>query len=245
MQTIALAIFSLALISTTLVSKNISRITFSLLKINEILTPQAVPFTYVAKAKADNNILNMLAESNMLSGSAEPEITIECFNHFIPILNQISTNFSVQYEQCVTVATQAEANLSTSAAQNRATFVNETSAICSAFTSCNSDSDNLNFFDCYATAVRLLENYNSFLYCLKYSSFNQASTDVNEIYNLSKDAANAAISLKGGLQLITDTEQICTNNAQLAYAAQTSETYKELKACFVNGLSAASTVTAN
>ncbi|XP_014102827.3 uncharacterized protein [Bactrocera oleae] len=193
MQTIALAIFSLALISTTL----------------------AVPFTYVAKAKADNNILNMLAESNMLSGSAEPEITIECFNHFIPILNQISTNFSVQYEQCVTVATQAEANLSTSAAQNRATFVNETSAICSAFTSCNSDSDNLNFFDCYATA---------------------ASTDVNEIYNLSKDAANAAISLKGGLQLITDTEEICTNNAQLAYAAQTSETYKELNACFVNGL---------
>nr|XP_014102827.2 uncharacterized protein LOC106627286 [Bactrocera oleae] len=193
MQTIALAIFSLALIGTTL----------------------AVPFTYVAKAKADNNILNMLAESNMLSGSAEPEITIECFNHFIPILNQISTNFSVQYEQCVTVATQAEANLSTSAAQNRATFVNETSAICSAFTSCNSDSDNLNFFDCYATA---------------------ASTDVNEIYNLSKDAANAAISLKGGLQLITDTEEICTNNAQLAYAAQTSETYKELNACFVNGL---------
>lgn len=202
MQTIALAIFSLALIGTTL----------------------AVPFTYVAKAKADNNILNMLAESNMMSGSAEPEITIECFNYFMPILNQISTNFSVQYEQCVTVATQAEANLSTSAAQNRATFVNETSAICSAFTSCNSESDNLNFFDCYATA---------------------ASTDVNEIYNLSKDAANAAISLKGGLQLITDTEQICTNNAQLAYAAQTSETYKELKACFVNGLSAASTVTAN
>ncbi|XP_018784381.1 PREDICTED: protein TsetseEP-like [Bactrocera latifrons] len=202
MQTATLAIFTLAFIGTTV----------------------AGPSTSVPRAKADNAILNLLAESNLLGYSADPAITTNCFNHFMPILNQISTNFSLQYEQCVTVATQATANLTTTAAQGRATFVNETTAICSALTSCHSDTDNLDFFNCYAAA---------------------ASADVNEIDNLSTDASNAAISLKGGLQQIKDTEKICTNSAQLTYAEQTSETYKELNACFVNGLPAASTVAAN
>ncbi|XP_039955846.1 protein TsetseEP-like [Bactrocera tryoni] len=202
MQPATLAIFALALIGTTV----------------------AGPHTSVARAKADNAILNLLAESNLLGSAADPAITTECFNHFMPILNQISTNFSLQYEQCVSLATQATANLTTSAAQGRATFVNETTAMCSAFTSCNSDSDNLDFFNCYAAA---------------------ASADVNEIYNLSADASNAAISLKGELQQIKNTEKICTNNAQLTYTEQTSETYKELNACFVNGLPIATTVADN
>ncbi|XP_011181443.2 uncharacterized protein LOC105211618 isoform X2 [Zeugodacus cucurbitae] len=202
MQTSAITIISLALIGATV----------------------AAPSASVVKARADNGILNLLAQSNLLGSSTDPDITTECFNHFMPILNQITTNFSVQYEQCVTVASQAAANLSAMAARNRADFVNESSAICSAFTSCNSNTDNLDFFNCYAST---------------------ASADINEIYNLSTDSSNAAISLKGGLQQIKDTEDICTNNAQSTYTEQTSETYSELYACFANGLPAGTTVSAS
>ncbi|XP_011181441.2 uncharacterized protein LOC105211617 [Zeugodacus cucurbitae] len=195
--------------------------TFTILSLALIGAAVAVPVTSVAKARADNSILNLLAQSNLLGSSADPEITTECFNHFMPILNQISTNFSVQYEQCVTVASQAVGNLSAKAAQKRVAFVDETSAFCSAFTSCHSDTDNLDFFNCYAVA---------------------ASTDINEIYNLSTDASNAAISLKGGLQQIKDTEDVCTNTAQSTFTEQTSETYRQLNECFVNGLSVATTV---
>ncbi|XP_011181446.2 uncharacterized protein LOC105211620 [Zeugodacus cucurbitae] len=198
--------------------------TSTILSLALISAAVAVPVASIAKARADNGILNLLAQSNLLGSSADPDITAECFNHFSPILNQISTNFSVQYEQCVTVASQAAANLSAKAAQNRVAFVNETSAICSAFTSCHSDTANLDFFNCYATA---------------------ASTDINEIYNLSTDASNAAISLKGGLQQIKDTEDICTNTAQSTYTEKTSETFKELNECFVNGLPTASTIAIN
>ncbi|XP_054089904.1 uncharacterized protein LOC105211618 isoform X3 [Zeugodacus cucurbitae] len=202
MQTSAITIISLALIGATV----------------------AIPVASIAKARADNGILNLLAQSNLLGSSADPDITTECFNHFMPILNEISTNFSVEYEQCVTVASQAAANLSAKAAQNRADFVKETSAICSAFSSCHSDTDNLDFFNCYATA---------------------ASTDINEIYNLSDNASNAAISLKGGLQQIKDTEDICTNTAQCTYTEKTSETFRQLYACFGNGLPADTTVSAS
>ncbi|XP_011181440.1 uncharacterized protein LOC105211616 [Zeugodacus cucurbitae] len=202
MQASAITILSLALIGVTL----------------------AAPRSSVVKAHADNGILNLLAQSNLLGSSGDPEITTECFNHFMPILNEISTNFSVEYEQCVNVATQASANLSAEAALNRATFMKETSAICSDFTSCHSDTDNLDFFNCYATA---------------------ASADINEIYNLSTDASNAAISLEGGLQQIKDTENICTNTAQSTYTEKTSETYREMNECFINGLPSASTIAIN
>lgn len=77
----------------------------------------------------------------------------------MPLLNQITLNFSVQYELCVTVASQAITKLSASAAQNRANFVNETTNICSAFTSCNSENNNLDFLNCYAIAVSIFEQY--------------------------------------------------------------------------------------
>lgn len=51
--------------------------------------------------------------------------------------------------------------------------------------------------------------------------------------------------MKGGLQQIKYTEQICKNEAQQAYSTQTSKTYKELYACFANGLPIASTIKAS
>lgn len=95
----------------------------------------------------------MLAEANAMSGAADPTITTECFNYYMPIINQISLNFSAQYEQCVTVATQAATNLTATAAVNRVAFVNQTTNICNAFTTCNSDNDTLDFFNCYVTTV--------------------------------------------------------------------------------------------
>ncbi|CAD7015129.1 unnamed protein product [Ceratitis capitata] len=153
----------------------------------------ATPLAPVAKINADNGVLNMLAEANALGGSADPEITTECFNYYMPILNQLSTNFSVQYEQCVSVATKATANLTASAAQSRLSLVNETDAICNSFTACNSDNDTLDFFNCYASA---------------------SSADILEVYTLSDSASNAAIALKGGLEQIKNVENSCTNNAQ-------------------------------
>ncbi|MBH0213536.1 DUF725 domain-containing protein, partial [Listeria monocytogenes] len=99
-----------------------------------------------------------------MNGTADPAVTTECFNYYMPIINKISANFSTQYEQCVTVATQASANLTATAAQNRVAFVNQTASICSAFTTCNSDNDTLDFFNCYVTA---------------------ASADILDIYTLS------------------------------------------------------------
>ncbi|XP_011181447.1 protein TsetseEP [Zeugodacus cucurbitae] len=202
MQTVALTCFCLALIGAA----------------------AATPLGPVAKANADNGVLRMLAEANALGGAADPAVTTECFNYYMPIINQISSNFSVQYEQCVTVANQAAANLSAIAAQNRDTFVNQTAAICNAFTTCNSDNDTLDFFNCYVSA---------------------SSSDVLEIYTLSDSASNAALSLRGGLQQISDKEASCTSAAQYTYTSQTSETYKELYACFANGLPGTSTASAS
>lgn len=95
----------------------------------------------------------MLAETNALAGASDPAGTTECFDYYMPIINQISLNFSTQYEQCVSVATQAATNLSATAAQNRDSFVNQTATICNAFTTCNSDNDTMDFFNCYVTAV--------------------------------------------------------------------------------------------
>ncbi|XP_039957955.1 protein TsetseEP-like [Bactrocera tryoni] len=179
----------------------------------------AIPFGVDVRS-ADHGVLRLLAEANAMGGAADPTVTTECFNYYMPIINQISANFSTQYEQCVTVATQASANLTATAAQNRVAFVNQTASICSAFTTCNSDNDTLDFFNCYVTA---------------------SSADILDIYTLSDSASTAALSLKSGLQMISDTETSCTSAAQRTYTTQTAETYKELYACFVSGLPGSTT----
>ncbi|XP_050324595.1 uncharacterized protein LOC126755913 [Bactrocera neohumeralis] len=184
-----------------------------------VSTTAVLPFA-VAKAEADEDVIYLLGQNTVLGGSADPEITSQCFTYYMPILNQISLNFSMQYELCVTAASQAATKLSASAAQNRAILVNETTTICNAFASCNNESNILDFLSCYATA---------------------ASADIHEFFNISTNASNAAVSLKSGLQQISDTEQICQNKAQQTYSSQAMKTYKELYACFANGLPTAST----
>ncbi|XP_036332404.1 threonine-rich protein-like [Rhagoletis pomonella] len=183
----------------------------------------ASPLASVAKAKADNHILNMLAEANAMSSIADPELTTECFNYYLPIFDEISTNYSLQYKQCITTADEASNNLTAKAAANRSTFVNQTTAICSAFTACDSDNDTMDFFACYVTA---------------------STADVSSIYALSDSASNAAFALKAGLQQIKNTEDLCTSDAQHTYVMDTSTTYEELNACFVNGLPASTTTEA-
>ncbi|XP_004520861.1 uncharacterized protein LOC101449327 [Ceratitis capitata] len=184
----------------------------------------AVPLSASDKATADNGILNLLVQTNALGGNANSEITTECFNYYMPILNQISLNFSVQYEQCIGIADQAAARLSSTAAKHRARYVNETAATCNTFTLCNSKRDTLDFFNCYATA---------------------ATADINKFNNLSDNASNVAISLKTGLQQIEFAKDICTSGAQHTYTMRTSENYKELYACFANGLPKTSTPSTN
>ncbi|XP_054737722.1 uncharacterized protein LOC129244131 [Anastrepha obliqua] len=175
----------------------------------------ANPLIAFVKAHADNHILNKLAATNSLSASSNPEYTSECFSYYLPILNQISNNFSVQYQQCITKADTSTANLTARAAENRVSFVNNTAAICSAFTTCNRDNDTMDFFNCYATA---------------------SSADVTAIYSLSDSVSNAAFSFKTGLQEIKNTEDLCTHDVEHTYVVQTSETYEELNECMLYGL---------
>lgn len=127
-------------------------------------TFQAVPSYAVAKAQADEDIIYLLDQNTLIGGTADPEITSQCFSYYMPLLIQVSVNFSLQYEQCVTTASQTTAKLFATAAQNRAAFVNETTSICNAFTSCKCESSSLDFLNCYATAVSVLAAYNSILY---------------------------------------------------------------------------------
>ncbi|CAD7015128.1 unnamed protein product [Ceratitis capitata] len=196
MHTIALIIISLAFIGTAYA---------------------VLPFP-IAKAEADEDIFILVSANKVFGDAANLSMTALCFNHYMPVLKQISVNFSEQYVQCVDVATKTMANLNATAVQQRAALFNGTTSLCSALTVCNNYGNMLDSLECYGVAL---------------------SADINISNNLSFNASTAAITLKSGLTKVADQKKTCTNDAQLSYNTKTLKTFEELNACLANGLSAA------
>jgi len=81
-------------------------------------------------------------------------MTTQCFNIYMPMLNQVAATFSSSYQDCITTANAQIANLTAQAEQQQKTYQSDVSTLCSAFTACDSNNDTANFFNCYANAVR-------------------------------------------------------------------------------------------
>ncbi|XP_030385207.1 papilin-like [Scaptodrosophila lebanonensis] len=181
---------------------------------------QAKPNSSVVSASVQNAMKQYLLQQRDFDVNLDPDVTSECFQLYLPMLNEVAASFSSQYQQCIAVANEEIANITSQAASNQQLYKQEVTSICSAFTSCDSDNDTVAFFNCYAAA---------------------AQSDVSVIYDISTNAASTANSLSQGIQAIQDTEYQCTNTTESNYVRDTAATYDLLDSCLKNGLPTTST----
>ncbi|XP_017010128.2 uncharacterized protein [Drosophila takahashii] len=184
----------------------------SVLILASVLAVQAAPNTQI------QNALNQyLVHARNLDTIVSEDVTTQCFNLYMPMLNEVAATFSSSYQGCISTANAQTANLTGQADQQQKTYQSEVSSLCSAFTSCDSNNDTTNFFNCYA---------------------NTAQNDITVIYDLASQAASSANSLTSGIQAIQNTEYLCTNATQNAYVRDTAATYDLLDSCLKYGVPA-------
>ncbi|KAH8400692.1 hypothetical protein KR009_000387 [Drosophila setifemur] len=148
------------------------------------------------------------------------DVTTECFSLYLPMLNEVAASFSSSYQDCISTANAATANLTAEATQQQKIYQQEVSTLCSAFSTCDADNDTTTFFNCYASA---------------------AEGDVSVIYDIATNAASSASSLSSGIKAIQDTEYQCTNTTESNYVRDTAATYDLLDSCLKNGVPTTST----
>ncbi|XP_017077685.1 uncharacterized protein LOC108112366 [Drosophila eugracilis] len=172
-----------------------------------------------ANAKPNNQIQNALDQylvhARTLDTIVSEDVTTQCFNLYMPMLNDLAATFSSSYQECISIANAQTTNLTTQADQQQKTYQSEVSTLCSAFAACDSNNDTTNFFNCYASA---------------------AENDISVIYNLSSNAASSASSLALGIQSIQTQEYLCTNTTQNNYVRDTAATYDLLDSCLKYGV---------
>ncbi|XP_016985958.1 uncharacterized protein LOC108049328 [Drosophila rhopaloa] len=163
-----------------------------------------------------------LVHARDLDTIAAEDVTTQCFNLYLPKLNEVAATFSSSYQGCISAANAQTANLTAQADKQQKIYQSEVSSLCSAFTACdsNSDNDTTTFFNCYASA---------------------AQSDVSVIYDISTNAASSANSLLTGIKAIQDTEYQCTNATENQYVLDTANTYDLLDNCLKNGVPTSTT----
>ncbi|EDW48389.1 uncharacterized protein LOC6609719 [Drosophila sechellia] len=182
----------------------------TVLIIASVLAANAKPNTQVQSA-----LDQYLVHARNLDTFVSEDMTTQCFNLYMPMLNQVAATFSSSYQDCITTANAQTANLTAQAEQQQKTYQSDVLTLCSAFTACDNNTDTANFFNCYVNA---------------------ADNDVSVIYNLASNAASSATSLSSGIQAIQATEYQCTNTTQNNYVRDTAATYDLLDNCLKNGV---------
>ncbi|XP_016928225.2 protein TsetseEP [Drosophila suzukii] len=188
----------------------------SVLILASILAANAKPNMQIQSA-LDQYLVHARSLDNIVS----EDVTTQCFNLYMPLLNEVAATFSSSYQGCISTANAQTANLTAQADQQQKIYQSEVSSLCSAFTSCDSDNDTTSFFNCYASA---------------------AQSDVSVIYDLASNAAGSASSLTLGIQAIQDTEYQCTNATENNYVRDTAATYDLLNNCLKYGVPTTTTV---
>ncbi|KAH8384192.1 hypothetical protein KR200_011592 [Drosophila serrata] len=161
-----------------------------------------------------------MVHARNLDTIVSPDVTTQCFNLYLPMLNEVAATFSSSYQACINTANAETANLTAQAEQQQKVYQGEVSTLCSAFSACDSDNDTTTFFNCYASA---------------------AEGDVSVIYDIATNAASSASSLSMGIKAIQDTEYQCTNTTESNYVRDTAATYDLLDSCLKYGVPTTST----
>ncbi|XP_016952214.1 uncharacterized protein LOC108026033 [Drosophila biarmipes] len=145
----------------------------------------------------------ILAAQNAVSSKS-------CFDHYIPLINGVASQYEVDYAQCQRNY-DAASELVLKAWNSTLYGIQEAGDNgCTTFFDCSSIVDYVQAFECFAEV-----------------GAEQAKT----MYAVSANATEAASSIKIHLQTLDAQQESCNNNAERSYVENTANTYEELNKC--------------
>lgn len=100
----------------------------------------------------DLGLMQFMMQARDLS-QGNPSRSLECFDFYIPILNEYAEQYKKEFAQCLDVAAQARQDIDDTTAGERAEINSSAGGACSALNACSQIETAVEFFQCYSNQV--------------------------------------------------------------------------------------------
>lgn len=97
-------------------------------------------------------LLNYMARANDLL-QQDPARSLDCFNKYIPLINQIASNYETNFQACLNESAAASARADDATLQQRDDLANAAEASCSLLQQCPDNEAVEDIFQCYIDGV--------------------------------------------------------------------------------------------
>lgn len=97
-------------------------------------------------------LLNFMSRSNNLL-QRNPTRSVECFNYYIPLINELAEEYEINYKACLTNSDAAREDAEEATAAQRTDLANRAEASCALLSKCIISESVEKEFECYAKGV--------------------------------------------------------------------------------------------
>ncbi|XP_037811623.1 uncharacterized protein LOC119603611 [Lucilia sericata] len=159
---------------------------------------------------ATANLADVILKSTYALES-NPSLTAQCFQIYMPKINDLTQQYEQAYNGCLNLTTEAEEILKEQVQDDIDSIQNVTKTMCSNFENCSLVTDSLyETFECY---------------------YNVAGNNIQsafEVQNISKDKMKF-VQIKE--EYIMYNQTVCTDECSRVYVEETSKVHADLEAC--------------
>ncbi|KAI8124576.1 hypothetical protein CVS40_4955 [Lucilia cuprina] len=166
-----------------------------------------------------------------------PGLTAQCFQTYMPKINDLTQQYEQAYNGCLNLTTEAEDKLKQQVQDDIDSIQNVTKTMCSNFENCSYflflSTDSLyETFECYYNVVSFLWRNSQInnKYVTKCDSF-KAGNNIQsafEVQNISKDKMKF---VQINEEYIMYNQTVCTDECSRVYVEETSKVHADLEAC--------------
>ncbi|XP_017863492.1 PREDICTED: uncharacterized protein LOC108614056 [Drosophila arizonae] len=161
--------------------------------------------------KAAQKIRQLHSETLALAETHQSTSTT-CFSIYNPLLNQVASNYEVEYERCIQAYETCSSNIDNLYKSARLELESSVYQSCRSLSNCNMITNAYSAFTCAST---------------------QAAEDSKIFYSISANASDLAARSKADYIEVETAKSVCINLAEKNYVEGTSRVYGQLNNCLL------------
>ncbi|XP_075155445.1 uncharacterized protein LOC142228809 [Haematobia irritans] len=160
----------------------------------------------------ERSILNFLASTSQTLQD-NPSRTLECFNYYIPLIDEAAQEYQYELGNCTTAFQMSQQAAIDATAEQRDQLAKTVNDSCAILTQCENAATADSIFQCY---------------------INQGPTEAKTLYTVSTNATSQYALLQEQIRQAQTIEQLCESKAKVEYEKESTQAYAELNSCILN-----------
>ncbi|XP_037945062.1 protein TsetseEP-like [Teleopsis dalmanni] len=165
--------------------------------------------------RTDQTLASYLLQNHAIVTATDPNLSKQCFNIYLPLLQDAAEEWSSDYNSCLTTASQQRDYYIEQMEDQRNEITTTATGICSDINACIATNQTLDFFNCFSAL---------------------SPEVIGTVYTISNNASDDAATLMQEFNLLEANMYRCTNVSERTYVQQTTNVYDALDYCLQNGL---------